>query len=88
MWCVDNVVLLGASGDDLKLALEQFLDECEGRKGRNENRHLQVQDHGSQPENGEMTTLSWDELLPKVEEFKYLRVLFRTEEGVKPENDK
>lgn len=29
MWCVDNVVLLGASGDDLKLALEQFLDECE-----------------------------------------------------------
>lgn len=29
MWCVDNVVLLGALCDDLKLALEKFLDECE-----------------------------------------------------------
>lgn len=43
----------------------------------NQNQHLQIWDHVSQLEKGDCQLRVRNELLPQVEEFKYLRVLFR-----------
>ena len=52
--------------------------------GRDENQHLQIPVHGPRPEKGDIG----DEILPQVEEFKYLRVLFTSEGRMEREIDR
>uniref|UniRef100_A0A8C9VV72 ribonuclease H n=1 Tax=Scleropages formosus TaxID=113540 RepID=A0A8C9VV72_SCLFO len=73
----DDVVLLASSNQDLQCALEKFAAECEAAGMR------------ISTSKSETTVLSWKkvdcplrvrgELLPQVEEFKYLGVLFTSE---------
>ena len=73
----DDVVLLASSGRDLQLSLERFAAECEAAGMR------------ISTSKSETMVLSWkrvecplrvgNEILPQVEEFKYLGVLFTSE---------
>ncbi|KAI3352033.1 hypothetical protein L3Q82_020845 [Scortum barcoo] len=75
----DDAVLLASSNQDLQHLLEWFAAECEG--GWDENQHLQVRVHGFSTGKGWLACLLWvgGEVLPQVEEFKYLGVLFTSE---------
>ncbi|TWW60957.1 hypothetical protein D4764_05G0010470 [Takifugu flavidus] len=57
-------------------------------RGWDENHHLQIRGHGSQPEKGGCLLRVKEEILPQVEEFKYLGVLFKSEERMEQEIDR
>ncbi|KAI3355256.1 hypothetical protein L3Q82_017883, partial [Scortum barcoo] len=72
-----DVVLLASSNQDLQyvLELERFAAKC-----WDENQHLQIRwGHGSRPERVACPLRVGGEVLPQVEEFKYLGVLFTSE---------
>ena len=81
----DDVVLLASSGRDLQLSLERFAAECEATGMR------------ISTSTSETMVLSWkrvecslrvgNEILPQVEEFKYLWVLFTSEGRMEHEID-
>ena len=74
----DDVVLLASSDRDLQLSLDRFAAECEAAGMR-----ISTSKSESMVLNRkrvECTLRVGDEILPQVEEFKYLRVLF-TREG-------
>ncbi len=71
----DDVVLLASSNSDLQLSRRQFTAECEAAEMRistSETVVLSQRRVDCQLQVGE-------ELLPQVEEFKYLRILFMSE---------
>ncbi|KAI3361882.1 hypothetical protein L3Q82_002204 [Scortum barcoo] len=82
----DDVVLMASSGQDLQHVLERFAAECEA--GWDENQHLQIRGHGSRPEKGGCPLQVGGEVLPQVEEFKYLGVLFTSEGKIEREIDR
>ncbi|KAI3365261.1 hypothetical protein L3Q82_010354 [Scortum barcoo] len=82
-----DVVLLASSSQDLQHVLERFAAECEA--AGMENQHLQIRGHGSRPEKGGVPSPGGSgEVLPQVEEFKYLGVLFTSEGKMEREIDR
>ncbi|KAI3352078.1 hypothetical protein L3Q82_020894 [Scortum barcoo] len=73
---------------DLQHVLERFAAECEAAGMRNQ--HLQIRGHGSRPEKGRVACplRVSGEVLPQVEEFKYLGVLFTSEGKMEREIDR
>ena len=81
----DDVVLLASSGRDLRPSLERFAAKCEAAGMR------------ISTSKSETMVLSWkrvecplrvgNEILPQVEEFKYLGVLFTSEGRMEREID-
>ena len=75
----DDVVLLASSDRDLQLSLDRFTTECEAAGMR-----ISTSKSESMVLNRkrvEWTLRVGDEILPQVEEFKYLGVLFTVREG-------
>ena len=73
----DDVVLLASSGRDLQLSLEQFAAECEAarmRIGTSKSETMVLS-----RKRVECSLRVGNEILPQVEEFKYLGVLFTSE---------
>ncbi|KAI3364000.1 hypothetical protein L3Q82_001596 [Scortum barcoo] len=84
----DDVVLLASSSQDLQHAvLERFAAECEAAGMRIST--SKSGGHGSRPEKGGVPSPGgWGEVLPQVEEFKYLGVLFTSEGKMEREIDR
>ena len=80
------MVLLASSDHDLQLSLDQFAAECEAAGMR-----ISTSKSESMVLNRkrvECTIRVVDEILPQVEEFKYLRVLFTSEGRMEREIDR
>ena len=75
----DDVVLLASSDRDLQLSLDRFAAECEaaGMRISTSKSEAMVLNR----KRVECTLRVGDEILPQVEEFKYLGVLFTVREG-------
>ncbi|KAI3375230.1 hypothetical protein L3Q82_021733, partial [Scortum barcoo] len=83
----DDVVLMASSGQDLQHVLERFAAECEAAGMRISTSKLRG--HGSRPEKGwRALSRVGGEVLPQVEEFKYLGVLFTSEGKMEREIDR
>nr|XP_049577496.1 glycine receptor subunit alpha-3 isoform X1 [Syngnathus scovelli] len=82
----DDVVLLASSGRDLQLSLERFAAECEavGMRVSTSKSKSMVLDR----KRVECPLRIGDEILPQVEEFKYLGVLFTSEGRMEREIDR
>nr|XP_049577497.1 glycine receptor subunit alpha-3 isoform X2 [Syngnathus scovelli] len=82
----DDVVLLASSGRDLQLSLERFAAECEavGMRVSTSKSESMVLDR----KRVECPLRIGDEILPQVEEFKYLGVLFTSEGRMEREIDR
>nr|XP_049580440.1 charged multivesicular body protein 1a isoform X2 [Syngnathus scovelli] len=82
----DDVVLLASSGRDLQLSLERFAAECEavGMRVSTSKSESMVLDR----KRVECPLRIGDEILPQVEEFKYLGVLFTIEGRMEREIDR
>ncbi|KAK0146713.1 Retrovirus-related Pol polyprotein from type-1 retrotransposable element R2 [Merluccius polli] len=79
----DDVVLLASSDRDLQLSLDRFAAECKAAgmritTSKSESNRIRV----------ECTLRVGDEILPQVEEFKYLGVLFTSEGRMEWEIDR
>ncbi|KAI3368113.1 hypothetical protein L3Q82_007840 [Scortum barcoo] len=84
----DDVVLLASSSQDLQHVLERFAAECEAAGMRISTSKSEAM-HGSRPEKGVACPLQvGGEVLPQVEEFKYLGVLFTSEGKIEREIDR
>ena len=82
----DDVVLLASSDCDLQLLLDQFAAECEAARMR-----ISTSKSESMVLNRkrvECTLRVGDEILPQVEEFKYLGVLFTSDGRMEREIDR
>ena len=86
MLFADDVVLLASSSQDLQLSLGRFATECEaaGMRIRTAKSETMVLSR----KRVECTLRVGDEILPQVEEFKYLGVLFTSEGGMEREIDR
>ncbi|KAK0132474.1 putative uncharacterized transposon-derived protein F52C9.6 [Merluccius polli] len=83
---VDDVVLLASSDRDLQLSLDRFAADCEAAGMR-----ISTSKSESMVLNRkrvECTLRVGDEILPQVEEFNYLGVLFTSEERMEWEIDR
>ena len=82
----DDVVLLASSDRDLQLSLDRFAAECEaaGMKISTSKSESMVLNR----KRVECTLRVGDEILPQVEEFKYLGVLFTSEGRMEREIDR
>nr|XP_049578940.1 vacuolar protein sorting-associated protein 4A isoform X1 [Syngnathus scovelli]XP_049578941.1 vacuolar protein sorting-associated protein 4A isoform X1 [Syngnathus scovelli]XP_049578942.1 vacuolar protein sorting-associated protein 4A isoform X1 [Syngnathus scovelli]XP_049578943.1 vacuolar protein sorting-associated protein 4A isoform X1 [Syngnathus scovelli]XP_049578944.1 vacuolar protein sorting-associated protein 4A isoform X1 [Syngnathus scovelli]XP_049578945.1 vacuolar protein sorting- len=82
----DDVVLLASSGRDLQLSLERFAAKCEavGMRVSTSKSESMVLDR----KRVECPLRIGDEILPQVEEFKYLGVLFTSEGRMEREIDR
>ncbi len=82
----DDVVLLMSSNNDLQLSLGQFAAECEAAGMRISISKSETMDLSRK----RVDCPLWvrEELLPQVEEFKYLGVLFRSEGKMEREIDR
>ncbi|KAI3375410.1 hypothetical protein L3Q82_021893 [Scortum barcoo] len=83
----DDVVLMASSGQDLQHVLERFAAECEAAGMRIST--SKSRGHGSRPRKRVACPLQvGGEVLPQVEEFKYLGVLFTSEGKIEREIDR
>ncbi|KAI3369679.1 hypothetical protein L3Q82_024522 [Scortum barcoo] len=87
-WRLDDVVLLALSSQDLQHVLEWFAAECEAAG-------MRISTSKSEAMVLELTRKGWralsrvgGEVLPQVEEFKYLGVLFTSEGKMEREIDR
>ena len=82
----DDVVLLASSDRDLQLSLDRFADECEAAG-------MRISTSKSESMVLNLTRVECilrvgDEILPQVEEFKYVGVLFTSERRMEREIDR
>ena len=82
----DDVVLLASSTQDLQLSLERFAAECEAAGMRISTSKSEAMVLSRK--RVECTLRVWNEVLPQVEEFKYLGVLFTSEGRMEREIDR
>ncbi|KAI3356547.1 hypothetical protein L3Q82_017227 [Scortum barcoo] len=88
LFCMDDVVLMASSGQDLQHVLERFAAECEAAGMRISTSKSEAMVLDRKGKRVACPLQVGGEVLPQVEEFKYLGVLFTSEGKIEREIDR